>query len=92
MTKKIFSYCFLVGALALLLCAGVLFGLQYRQTLDSTYATLRQEARCLAHGVEQNGAAFLEGLDAEPHITWMDAAGAIPTVSLRRTSDVSSCR
>ncbi len=41
MTKKIFSYCFLVGALALLLCAGVFFGLQYRQNLDVAYAALR---------------------------------------------------
>ena len=42
MTKKIFVYSFLVGALALLLCTGLFFGLQYRQTLDKALLTLRQ--------------------------------------------------
>ncbi len=77
MTKKIFSYCFLVGALALLLCAGVFFGLQYRQNLDVAYAALRQEARYAAHGISQNGASFLEGLETEKRITWMDSDGTV---------------
>ena len=77
MTKKIFCYCFLVGALALLLCAGVFFGLQYRQNLDAAYAALQQETHYVAHGINQSGAAFLENLDADKRITWIDEAGNV---------------
>ncbi len=77
MTKKIFSYCFLVGAVALLLCAGVFFGLQYRQIIDDSSAALRQEAVFVAHGVTQNGIDFLKGLDSEVRVTWMDESGNV---------------
>ena len=75
MTKKIFAYSFLVGALALLLCAGLFFGLQYRQTLDEAYETLRQETYYVAQGVEQNGEDYLNNLASDKRITWMDEAG-----------------
>lgn len=77
MTKKIFSYCFLVGAVALLLCAGVFFGLQYRQIIDDSSAALRQEAVFVAHGVTQNGIDFLKDLDSEVRVTWMDESGNV---------------
>ena len=77
MTKKIFLYCFLVGALALLLCSGVFFGLQYRQILDDAYATLRGEANYAAQGVAQGGTAYLASLQGEEHVTWMDEAGTV---------------
>ena len=77
MTKKIFSYCFLVGAVALLLCAGVFFGLQYRQIIDDSSAALRQEAVFVAHGVTQKGIDFLKDLDSEVRVTWMDESGNV---------------
>lgn len=77
MTKKIFNYCFLVGALALLLCAAVFFGLQYRQIMDDASATLEQGARLAAHGIEQNGINYFDGLDSKLRITWMDADGNV---------------
>ena len=77
MTKKIFSYCFLVGAVALLLCAGVFFGLQFRQIMDDASVALQQETRYVAHGIEHNGIAYLESLDSEVRITWMDESGNV---------------
>ena len=77
MTKKIFSYCFLVGAVALLLCAGVFFGLQYRQIEDDAYAALQQKAQYAARGIEQSGTSYLEALETEERITWMDADGNV---------------
>lgn len=77
MTKKIFTYAFLVGAVALLLCAGLFFGLQYRQNLEEACATLRQETFYVAQGIEQNGAAYLDGLESDKGVTWMDAAGNV---------------
>ena len=62
MTKKIFNYCFLVGALALLLCAAVFFGLQYRLIMDDAYDTLKQESRLIAHGLEQSWIDYFENL------------------------------
>ena len=44
MTKKVFSYAFLLGAVVLLISGGIFFGLQYRQTMDDAYETLRGEA------------------------------------------------
>jgi hypothetical protein len=51
MTRRIFSYSFLTGALALLLCAGLIFGLQYRKSLDEANTTLRQETAYVARGI-----------------------------------------
>lgn len=77
MTKKIFLYCFLVGVLALLLCAGVFFGLQYRQNLDEAYASLQREGRCVAQGIAQSGVSYLENLQIDERVTWMDAEGNV---------------
>ena len=77
MTKKIFLYCFLVGALALLLCSGVFFGLQYRQILDEAYTTLQGKACYAVQGIEQSGVAYLERLQDSEHVTWIDASGAV---------------
>ena len=77
MTKKIFLYCLLVGAATLLLCAGLFFGLQYRQILDDSYATLKQESHYVSKGIAKNGAAYLNVLDSDRQITWMDENGNI---------------
>lgn len=84
MTGKIFRYAFLVGVLALLLCAMLYFGLQYRQTLDETYDALRQEAVYAARGISLEGRRYLEGLPVEKRITWIDAEGNVLYDSLGR--------
>lgn len=77
MTKKIFVYSFLAGALALLLSAGLFFGLQYRQNLDEASSALKQETYYVAHGVEQSGREYLDGLECDRRVTWIDAEGNV---------------
>ena len=77
MTKKIFIYSFLVGALALLLSTGLFFGLQYRQNLDEASSALRQETYYVAQGVEQGGLNYLSSLECDRRVIWMDADGSL---------------
>ena len=77
MTGKIFRYALLVGAIALLLCGVLFFGLQYRRTMDETFLSLRQETNYIAQGLALNGEAYLQTLQTEKRITWMDAEGNI---------------
>ena len=93
MTKKVFLFSFLVGILALLLCAGLFFGLQYRQNLDDAYTTLQQETYYVAQGIRQSGADYLTNLESDKRITWMGANGNVlydtTAVSLPNQSDLA---
>ena len=77
MTKKIFMYSFLVGAIALLVCAGLFFGLQYRQSMDASTSELQQETYYVARGVEQGGLAYLSSLESDRQVVWMAADGQV---------------
>ncbi len=77
MTGKIFRYSFLCGVLALVLCTGLFFGLQYRQNLDEAAQTLQQETAYVAQGLRIGGARYLEQLPPEKRVTWMDAEGNV---------------
>lgn len=78
MTKKIFRSIFLatlvvfVASLALTL-TGVYW---YFNTVQQTQ--LREQSAMVARGVDQGGAAYLEGLSLSDYrITWMDASGDV---------------
>ena len=77
MTGKIFRYAFLVGALALLLCAMLFFGLQYRQTIDEAFEALRQETVYVSRGIALEGRRYLEELDSGKRISWIDDDGRV---------------
>ncbi|MCR5683135.1 MAG: PAS domain-containing protein [Clostridiales bacterium] len=77
MTAKIFKNTCLVGLSVLLLCAAVFFGLQYTQTKEETYDALRQEAVYAANGIALSGEKYLETLDNEHRITWIDRDGTV---------------
>ena len=77
MTGKIFRYAFLVGAIALVLCAALFFGLQYRQIMDEAIETLEQETAYVARGVALSGDAYLQNLSSDKRITWIDADGSV---------------
>ena len=77
MTKIIFRYSLLLSVAALLLCTVLFYCLQYRKTLDDAWTTLRQETGYVALGVEASGASYLESLQTNRHVTWMDAAGNV---------------
>ena len=66
-----------MGLLALLLCTGLFFGLQYRQNLDEAWLTLKQETDYVAQGIEQVGENYMNGIRSDKRITWMDAAGNV---------------
>ena len=77
MTKKVFSYAFLLGAVVLLISGGIFFGLQYRQTMDDAYETLRGEASYVERGVKIGGIEYLKSLDSTNRITWIGADGSV---------------
>lgn len=77
MAKKVFSYTFLLGAMVLLLSGGIFFGLQYRQTMDDAYETLRGEASYVERGVKIGGVEYLKSLDNTNRITWIAADGSV---------------
>ena len=77
MTRKIFLYAFALGGLVLVVSTLILFGLQYRQTMDEAYAALREETSYAVIGLEEGGGAFLKKLDTINRITWIDGDGQV---------------
>ena len=77
MTRTIFRNTFLLGVSILILCAVLFFGIQYTQTKDETYATLRQESIYAEQGLLQGGKEYLETLGNANRITWIDADGEV---------------
>ena len=77
MTRTVFRSSFLMGLAVLLLCSLLFVSLQYRQTLDETYAALQQEAVYAEHGLLLNGEAYLKTLDEVNRITWITAEGEV---------------
>ncbi|MBR0158496.1 MAG: PAS domain S-box protein [Clostridia bacterium] len=77
MTGRIFKYAFLLGAVVLVLCAVLFFGVQYAQTREETYAALRQEAMYASGGVMIAGEDYLSALDGKNRVTWIGADGRV---------------
>ena len=77
MTTTIFRNTFLVGMLVLVICALLFFGLQYRQTIEETYAALSQETSYAVSGLEMYGTDYLEALDDTNRVTWIDSGGEV---------------
>ena len=77
MTKTIFRNTFLVGFLVLLLCGGLVFWVQYTQTMEETFAALQQEAVYAEQGMLLGGTAYLSALGNVNRVTWIDADGSV---------------
>ncbi len=77
MTKKIFFHSFLLGAVVLLLCTSLFFGLRYRETLDETYKTMKVEADYAAAGLALKGTEYLEDIKGANRITWIASDGNV---------------
>lgn len=77
MTRKIFLFSFSLGALVLMISSLIFFGLQYRQTMDETYESLRGRASYAMRGLEAGGTAYLESLDPFNRITWIARDGRV---------------
>ena len=77
MTKTIFRSAFLVGFLVLLLCSGLVFWVQYTQTMEETYAALQQEAVYAEQGMLLGGTDYLSSLGKVNRVTWIDGDGGV---------------
>ena len=77
MRKKIFTDAFLLGISILLICAGLFFALQYKQTMDETYDALKGEAVYAAAGLEIGGWHYLGGIKSTDCVTWIAADGTV---------------
>lgn len=77
MTKTIFKNTIYVGLLVLAICAVLFFGMQYTQISDQAADALLLEASCVEKGVMMNGIVYLEKLDTDDRVTWMDANGNV---------------
>ncbi len=77
MTRTIFRNTFLVGFLVLLLCAGLVFWVQYTQTMEETYAALQQEAVYAEQGMLLGGTEYLSSLGKVNRVTWIDGDGSV---------------
>ena len=77
MTKTIFRNTFLVGLLVLLLCGGLVFWVQYTQTMEETYAALQQEAVYAEQGMLLGGTDYLASLGRVNRVTWIDPDGDV---------------
>ena len=75
MTKTIFRNIFLVGVLVLIICGVIFFGVQYKQTVDETFAAMEQETIYVSEGLSLAGESYLEKLDDNNRVTWIDADG-----------------
>ena len=69
MRKKIFTDAFLLGISILLICAGLFFALQYKQTMDETYDALKGEAVYAAAGLEIGGWNYLGEIKSTDCVT-----------------------
>ena len=77
MTRKVFTYTFALGVLVLVICTAVFFGMQYKQTVDETYAALEEEASYAASGLKAGGIEYLKSLDNTNRVTWIDSDGSV---------------
>lgn len=77
MTKTIFRNIFIVGILVLAICGVIFFGVQYRQTVDENFETMKQETTYVEEGLSLSGKAYLEQLDDMNRVTWISADGEV---------------
>lgn len=77
MTKKIFRSIMLVSVIAMLLGLVSVTGILYQNFGDQIYTELEREAAYLASGVELEGVAYLENLNDEDRITYIDGDGTV---------------
>ena len=77
MTRKIFLFAFLLGAMVLFLCAAIFFGMQYSQGMNEAYAALQGEASYAASGLQIGGLDYLRSLDNKNRITWIAQDGRV---------------
>lgn len=77
MRKKIFQNYLLVGFLVMVLCCGLFLGVLFQHYEEQAFEQLSAEAGYIAHGMELSGEAYLETMDTQARVTWVDTDGAV---------------
>ncbi len=78
MTKRIFRSIFLVASVVLLASFLIIMGVLYEYCTNMRENELKGEAALAAHGVENEGFSYFEGLSAENYrLTWVAADGTV---------------
>ncbi len=79
MTKRIFRAILTVALGVLAAALVMILGALYSHFANAQFAQLREETALVAHGVENEGIAYFDGLDGktECRITWIAADGSV---------------
>ena len=77
MTKKIFKNIFLVSLLTLILGTSVIMGVLYNHYERSIMTELKKEAEYVSRGVMLSDKTYLESLNSDSRITWIDSDGTV---------------
>lgn len=77
MTKKIFKNIFLVSLLTLILGTSVIMGVLYNHYERSIMTELKKEAEYVSRGVMLSDETYLESLNSDSRITWIDSDGTV---------------
>ena len=77
MTGKIFRSTFFTALSVLLLAAVLFFSVLYRYYEAEMFDELTVAAGYISHGMELSGADYLETLEADDRVTWVDMDGTV---------------
>lgn len=77
MRRKIFWNCLLAGLLSMVLCGALLVAVFYRSFEGEAFDRLAMESRYIAHGIALDGEVYLNTLEAEERITWVNRDGTV---------------
>ena len=77
MRKKIFLYDLLLGVLVTVLCCGLFLGVLYQRYEEQAFRQLAVESDYIAHGMELSGETYLDTLQSDDRVTWVDTDGTV---------------
>ena len=77
MRKKIFQNYLLVEALVLVLSCGLFLGVLFQHYEKQAFSQLKTEANYIAHGMELSGEDYLNTLQSDARVTWVDDTGTV---------------
>lgn len=91
MTKRIFRSICLAAIVVLIASIALFMGVLYDYFSGVQRGQLRMQTELAAHGVENEGMGYFEGLDAENYrITWIDTDGTVIYDSRSDTEDMEN--
>lgn len=90
MTGKIFRSCFLVGLAVMALCVGLFVAVMADRYEKEMYLQMEEEASYAAHGLEQSGERYLDGLQPGQRLTWIAPDGTVLYDSVANPSEMEN--